>query len=268
MSPDSQAIELACRQLLQDGYCLVDGQLPEGTIEKLRQWSDDWLGKVKHSEKWKYQGSDIHLAGKDHPDLPGDEQVDFLIEHPAPILKALRLADLNSGGTYQIISKPAHAPALYWHQDWARWDDPISLSPWSQQVFVNWYLSDTNVENGCLRLIPGSHRQRNDLHEHLIAPHEGGGYDIDETNEWMFYDHPDAIDVPVKAGDLVIADARLLHSTHPNSSQKRRTLLLGWYYRGANTVPDGWTGDVPEEILARDIDLPFRFNREPGSYLR
>ena len=258
--------------LLDDGYCIVDGGLPHGRLGELRDWSDEWLVGTKHSSKWKYQGSDIHISGvrntsKRNPDLPPDEMVDFLIEHPAEIMATLGLADFRSGGTFQIISKPAGAPALYWHQDWARWDDPISMSPWPQQVFLNWYLTDTEVANGCLRVIPGSHRRRFDLHEHLTPPHESGGYDVEETNEWMFYNHPDAIDVPISVGQLLIADARLLHGTHPNNSPERRTVLLGWFYRRSNEVPRGWEGEVPREILDRERDLPFRWNRVPGTYL-
>ena len=247
--------------------------MPEGRLDELLAWSDTWLANTKHPARWKYQGSDIHLSGvrirsRRFPKLPGETLVDFLIEHPRPVLEALGLGDFKSGGTFQIISKPACAPALYWHQDWARWDDPISLSPWPQQVFLNWYLTDTRRKNGCLRVIPGSHRRRFDLHDHLVMPHEGGGYDVAEEDEWMFYDHPDAIDVPVEAGDLMIGDARLLHATHPNQTDERRTVLLGWYYRRANDVPEGWDRAVPEAILERDHETPFVFNRQPGEYLR
>lgn len=239
----------------------------------LQEWSDELLRTTKHSEKWRYQGSDIHVSGvrntsKRWTDLPRDSVVDFLIEHPRPILDALQLDDFRSGGAFQIISKPPSAPALYWHQDWARWDDPLSMSPWPQQVFLNWYLTDTRVQNGCLRVIPGSHLRRVDLHSHLVMPHEGGGYDVEETDEWMFYDHPESIDVPIKAGDLLIADARMLHGTHPNLSSDRRTVLLGWFYRRSTDIPSTWTEEVPEEILERDPELPFVFNRQPGDYLR
>ncbi len=247
--------------------------LPEGYLNHLCDWSDEWLRITKPSGKWKYQGSDIHLSGiryrsRRFPDLPGDKTIDVLIEHPSEIMRSLQLEDLTSGGTFQIISKPANAPALYWHQDWTRWDDPVSMSPWPQQVFLNWYLRDTNKANGCLRVIPGSHLHRVDLHEHLVPAHEGGGYDIQETNEWMFCDHPAAVDVPVAAGQLVIADGRLLHGTHPNTSTERRTLLLGWFYRSSNSVPEGWHGPVPQEILDRDPDLPFVWNRQPGRFLQ
>lgn len=263
----------ARQQLLKDGFCLVDGLLPDGSMERLRHWSDEWLKRSEHPPHWKYQGSDVKISGirnrsKRSPEFPQDEVVDFLIEHPASIMSALGMGDLKSGGVFQIISKPPHAPALYWHQDWARWDDPISMSPWPQQVFLNWYLTDTHVKNGCIRVIPGSHLRRLELHDHLVQAHEAGGYDIKETNEWMFIDHPNAIDLPVKAGQLMIGDARLLHGTHPNRSAKRRTVLLGWYYRRSNETPSNWQGAVPQEIIERDPEHPFRFNRTPGEYLR
>lgn len=273
MTTDERTFSAAREQLLEDGYCVIDGQLPDGALERLRRWSDDWIARTPHPVQWKYQGSDIKLSGIRNPSRPSfkqppDETVDFLIEHPAEILRALRIDDHRSIGTFQIISKPPYAPALYWHQDWMRWDDPISLSPWPQTVFLNWYLTDTTVENGCLRAIPGSHLRRLELHDHLVAPHEGGGYDVEETNDWMFCDHPDAVDVPVKAGQLMIGDARLLHGTHPNTTAERRTVLLGWYYRASNAVPDCWDGVVPPEVKGRDSDSVFQRNRVPGKYLR
>ena len=273
LHPISDELQRARQQLLTDGFCLVDGELPDGSVERLRAWSDAWLTRSEHPPHWKYQGSDVKISGirnrsKRSPEFPHDEVVDFLIEHPASIMSALGMGDLKSGGVFQIISKPPRAPALYWHQDWARWDDPMSMSPWPQQVFLNWYLTDTDIENGCLRVIPGSHLRRLELHDHLVQAHEAGGYDIKETNEWMFIDHPDAVDVPVKVGQLMIGDARLLHSTHPNRSTERRTVLLGWYYRRSNETPVDWQGTVPQEIVDRDPDFPFRFNRTPGEYLR
>ena len=273
MPLDRRDVNAARGQLLDDGYCVVDGRLPDGAVERLRRWSDDWIEQTHHTPKWKYQGSDIKLSGIRTPARPETKQpkdplVDFLIEHPAAIMRELELDDFRSIGTFQIISKPPYAPALYWHQDWMRWDDPISLSPWPQTVFLNWYLTDTFVANGCLRVIPGSHRRRLDLHGHLVAPHEGGGYDVEETNEWMFCDHPEAIDVPVTTGQLVIGDARLLHGTRPNTTAERRTVLLGWYNRRSNAVPEHWSGPVPGEITSRDPDTPLRRNREPGRFLR
>lgn len=275
MTLDPQAVANTRQQLLTGGFCVVDGHLEPNFLEELRAWSDHVLGVTKHSKRWKYQGSDIHVSGlehrsKRHPNLPAHAIVDRLIEQPGEWMRSLEIDDLRSGGVFQIISKQAGAPPLYWHQDWARWHDPVSLSPWPQQVFLNWYLTDTDVNNGCLRVIPGSHLKRLELHDHLVQAHEGGGYDVEEENEWMFCDHPEAIDVPVVAGQLLIADARLLHGTYANRSGHRRTLLLGWYYRASNLVPDSWDREVPQEILDRPACFPKgnEWHREPGEFLR
>ena len=259
-------------QLIEEGYTVVDDALSLTFLSELRSWSQTWVERTNHRAEWKYQGSDVKVTGIKHHSQRGnhpiDAMVDRIIDHPAGIMSNLLIQDLYSGGVFQIISKPAKSSALYWHQDWGRWNDPISLSPWPQQVFLNWYLTDTNAENGCLRLIPGTHRRRIELHQHLINAHEGGGYDIKETNEWMFIDYPQAIDVPVKAGQLVIGDARLLHATRPNRSSERRTVLLGWYYRDSNQPPPWWKGTVPEEIRDRDKATPNIWDRTPGKYLR
>lgn len=60
---------------------------------------------------------------------------------------------------------------------------------------------------------------------------------------------------------------RALHAAHGNGSDRRRTLLLGWHRRPP-TVPDYWTGEVPEEVLRRDPDAKYERTRAPGKYLR
>ena len=37
------------------------------------------------------------------------------------------------------------------------------------------------------------------------------------------------MNVTVRAGDLVLGDARVLHGAHPNASDARRTVLTLWY---------------------------------------
>jgi len=50
---------------------------------------------------------------------------------------------------------------------------------------------------------------------------------IDDLSHPAFADNSNAVDVPVKAGDLIILDARLIHATWPNQTDQRHTLLLG-----------------------------------------
>jgi ectoine hydroxylase-related dioxygenase (phytanoyl-CoA dioxygenase family) len=127
------------------------------------------------------------------------------------------------------IAKEFGEPPLYWHQDWVFWDEPETCDPLPHQIFLMYYLSDTRVENGCLRVIPQSHRRRFDLHDHLGKGHDSDVRTQDDYSHPVFSRHADEIDVPVKAGDVVIGDARLLHSANANQTHQRRTVLTLWY---------------------------------------
>ena len=73
------------------------------------------------------------------------------------------------------------------------------------------------------------------------------------------------VDVPVKAGDLVMGYGRLFHASHANLSSERRTVLTMWYYPHFVELPErtqatiysleggnGETGSGPQnELQAR-----------------
>lgn len=249
-------------QLLTDGYCAIDNILTDEFLDDLRRETDRLLDSVEHPPHWKYQGSDLHVRGTENPVI--DRLVHWQPANDA--LQEMGLGDFKSHGSFIILSKPPGGPPLYWHQDWMGWNDPISTAPWVQYIFLSYYLVDTSVENGCFRVIPGTHLKRIPLHDHLVPAHAEGGYYVEEADPAMFGDHPDAVDVPVKAGSLVIGEGRALHAAHGNQSDRRRTLLLGWYSRPP-TVPDYWTGEVPEVIRRRDPDAKYKATRVPGEYL-
>ena len=249
-------------QLITDGYCIIDDVLSEDLINDLRRETDRMLDAVEHPPHWKYQGSDLRIKSNDEP------VIDRLIhwEPTGEGLENLGLGDFKADETMIVLSKPPGGPALYWHQDWRGWNDPISTAPWPQYLFLSYYLMDTNLENGCLRVIPGTHRKRIDLHDLLTTPHTEDAQNVDEQDPHMFCDHPKAVDVPVKAGALVIAEGRMLHSARANRSDQRRTLLLCWHRRSF-TIPQNWTGEIPEPIHKRDPEAEYEPTRVPSKYL-
>ena len=180
----------------------------------------------------------------------------------------MELGDFESDGSVIILTKEPKGPPLYWHQDWMQWNDPISSSPWPQIIFLNYYLIDTTLENGCLKFIPGTHNKRIDLHDQLAPAHKDGASYIDEKDPIMFCDHPDQVDVTAEAGSLVLGDARVLHSARKNLTDLRRTLILGWHIRSQNSVPENWEGDIPEVITKRDQNAKYEKSRIPGKYLK
>ena len=109
------------------------------------------------------------------------------------------------------------------------WNHPEAAAPWPTVIFLSYYMSDTTRENGCLRVIPGTHRKRIPLHDMLPDAHGHEIQAIDDLDHPIFMDHPDSVDVPLTSGDLIIADARLLHAAWPNQTAQRRTLVLAWH---------------------------------------
>ena len=177
----------------------------------------------------KSNGSLIHLA--DNPEYADVIAAPELLD----LLRECGATDPRFTGGF-LISKPGKGPPLFWHQDWWGWDDPSAYTPRANQLFAMIYLTDTRVENGCLRVIPGSHRHDHALH-HLDTAHSEGmqGY-RDPTNP-AYADSPDQVAVPVQAGDVLIGDARLIHGAFANQTDEERPLLTLWFMPHWSSMP-------------------------------
>jgi len=122
-----------------------------------------------------------------------------------------------------LLQKPPGGDALYWHQDWWGWGHELSYNRSPPLMFMMFYLVDTTPENGCLRVLPGTHVKPHPLHEATALPDYISDSSFDAPE--LFGRVEGEIDVPVSAGDLVIRDARLLHATHANRSGQWRPML-------------------------------------------
>lgn len=207
-------------RLLHDGFCRFPSVLSAEMLEALCSAADRMLETLspKVAERTRAQGSLLPTTG--------DPQFADLIAYPAALaaLKCLGFPHPTFTDGY-VISKPGGSPRLFWHYDWFAWEDPYSHRSIPPQVFAMYYLSDTKPENGCLRVIPGSHVRHNPLHDLLREPHSDAlGRAEDAGEKVEFSTRPDEIDVPVVAGDLLIGDARLLHAAHANQTTHQQTL--------------------------------------------
>jgi hypothetical protein len=202
-------------------------------------------------------GSLIHLA--DNPEFAD------VIAAPA-LLERLRLCGATdprfTGGF--LISKPAGGPPLFWHQDWWGWDDQSAYEPRAQQLFAMIYLTDTSIENGCLRVIPGSHRRDHPLH-HLDTAHSAAMQGFMDPSNPAYASHPDEVAVPVNAGDLLIGDARLIHGAFANQTNEERPLLTLWFMPHWSSMPPAMRALAYKGFLRGD-DIPSSLAR-PRTFL-
>lgn len=242
-------------QLRRDGYCVIPGALARGFVALLREAADA-LGE-RSGDSYRSQGSMVGVR-----DLRDPVFGQLIISNEIRACFDNLGLDGAAFWTGFVISKPPGSPRLFWHCDWYWWDDPISYEREPSQVFAMYYLVDTRPENGCLRVIPGSHMRRHPLHDLMKDGHLelSKAEDLDRPE---FADWPEEVSVCATAGDVVLGDARLLHAAHANDSEGRRSLITLWYHPHFATfperlkatfrdyqftMPDTWPEDIRAEV--------------------
>jgi len=220
-------------QLLERGYCVFANVLSSAMLAQLRVVTDRVLAGQTDEDRAQRRSQGSMFTTMTDP-LFAD-----LITAPAALgaLVSLRFPHPCFSDGY-IISKPPHSPQLFWHYDWFAWDDPVSFGPLPPQVFLMYYLTDTTRENGCLRVIPGSHLHHTPVHDLLLTPHSQELSTAENLDNPAFQEQEGEVDVPVRAGNLLIGDARLLHASHANGTDTRRTLITLWYQPDLASLPE------------------------------
>jgi ectoine hydroxylase-related dioxygenase (phytanoyl-CoA dioxygenase family) len=235
--------------LFRDGCTVIPGVLDPAMVERIRRHAQALVASAPadHRARQRSTGSLIHIAA--------DPVFADLIAWPAALaaLDALGLGGARFSSGY-VISKPPMGPPLFWHQDWWGWSDPVSYAAPPMQVFLMYYLSDTTPENGCLRIVPGSHRRRHALHDILPNAHGEDLARVSDPSHPGFQPVEAGVDVPVAAGDLVVGDARLLHGAHANRSDAERTLITLWYHPHFEEQPAAMRARVAAVVRREGVD--------------
>ena len=116
---------------------------------------------------------------------------------------------------FSFFAKPAkNGKATPWHQDGEYW--PIRpLATCTVWVAVD----DANRENGCLRIIKGSHKDAR-LLKHETNPSKE--LTLNQELKKTEYDESKAVDLELKRGQISLHDVFLVHGSEPNTSDKSR----------------------------------------------
>ena len=121
--------------------------------------------------------------------------------------------EIFSNPVYNVRPKvpKVAAGAVPWHQDKSYWPD-ANANP----VITVWIpLVDSNLENGCLHLIPGTHKKR--VVDHGKEGYSGTSY-LALPDEYIEKRKREIIALPMSAGSAVLFNDRLIHSSTPNNS--------------------------------------------------
>ena len=128
--------------------------------------------------------------------------------------------------TAAVFGKPAgQGKATPWHQDGEYW--PIR----PLETVTAWVALDASTpENGCLRVVPGSHKPRR------LFRHERreGDYTLHQEVADSAVDPGQAEDIVLEPGQVSLHDVYLVHGSGPNRSPHRRAGITYRYMPAAS----------------------------------
>jgi phytanoyl-CoA hydroxylase len=126
-----------------------------------------------------------------------------------------------------VTLRPPGAAQLEWHRDVANWSRPV--------ISAVFYLEDSTLENGCTRILPGSH--------HMLAYHALlSGHGRMDTLERL---GDQALPVPASAGDVLLMNGLAIHGAGANRTDATRmSMTLG--YHAADELG---SREEPEKLL-------------------
>lgn len=154
-----------------------------------------------------------------------------------------------------MLKEPYVGGAWEWHQDYGYWYDFGCLYPTMGSCFVA--VDRATRENGCLQVIPGSHRLGRINHMKV-----GGQTGADPERVAAALDRLPLEYVEMEPGDAIFFHANLLHRSDQNTSSNPRWSLICCYNtrrndpykesRHPNYTPLELIDDARFESLAQD----------------
>ena len=140
--------------------------------------------------------------------------------HP-PLLEAIRSVlgpNVFLLGTHFFCKYPSASRGdkfVAWHQDLTYWglEPPQAVTAWLA-------IDDVDIDNGCMRVVPGSHRQGILTHE--TSAMAGNLLSINQEIPAESFDSSQTVDLVLKAGQMSVHDGLLIHGSNPNHSARRR----------------------------------------------
>jgi len=150
--------------------------------------------------------------------------------------------------------KNSHDPArVTWHQDSTYWglSKPDIVTAWVA-------FTPSTTENGCMRVVPGTHMLPQLAHRDTFAPDNllSRGQEIA-----VEVDESKAVDVVLEPGQMSLHHVRLVHGSEPNRAPYRR---VGFAIRYLPTYVKQLAGVVDSATLVRGTDEYGHFQREPA----
>ncbi|MEM7034485.1 MAG: phytanoyl-CoA dioxygenase family protein [Chloroflexota bacterium] len=190
-------------QYEKDGYTIYRNVLDANLISEIQghiEWSREKLNVTKPGP---FADHDAFFAR--------------LVSDPRLLQIAETFVGPNLGlySSHYLIKEPEVGLPILWHQDLGYW-------PLEPEVVVTLYLAidEATPENGCMKVIPGTHKTLRDHAESGDKPNVFG-------KELVLSDEEldQAVDIVLSPGDVEVHHPFIIHGSDANTSHKRRAAL-------------------------------------------
>lgn len=215
----------------EQGYLLVKGVFSQAEVEDMRTAVGRILERAAKSRKDKnhaWQGDYLPQEELKKLVLKGFHDVHYhdasflrALVHPnmAAILSRLIGPNVQLHHSKMLVKPPENGAAFPMHQDY-----PYFPHERHTMLAASVHLDDADAQNGCLHVIPGSHK--NGPLEHR------GQYYLDAKAYPIAAGTP----CPAEAGDVLFFNYLTIHGSPANRSDRTRRNVL-FQYRSAEDVP-------------------------------
>ena len=216
------------RQFEEQGY-LVKQLIPQEWVAEIRRDLDDL-----HERMANRVPEGVHVSWEHEVDpsiqrrikqLMHAEMVspalDRLVRSPQvlDIVEAILGPEVSLFHCKLLMKAARDGTTTPWHQDYSYWrtdeNRPLMLNCMLQ-------IDDSTVENGCLQMVPGSHKWG-------LMEHEREGKVFGLFLPGYFQPREDAVPVPVPAGSAVFFGPLIIHGSDANRSDRdRRAVTIAY----------------------------------------
>jgi ectoine hydroxylase-related dioxygenase (phytanoyl-CoA dioxygenase family) len=147
-------------------------------------------------------------------------------DHVLDEMECLLGRDIGLFETKLLMKSARFGQPIPLHQDFSYWTE-YSAAPVQVSLLIR--IDPADEENGCLRVVPGSHTRG--LLRHAVAA-DGSTFGRGLPDE---VDLPDPVSLPGRAGSAVLFSPLLLHGSGANQSERqRRSLTLVYTIPGVH----------------------------------
>ena len=214
-----------------DGYIIKKNLFSEDEINKLKKFIESSSDKKNDARETRSSTGKLSITLWDHPsdDLFGKFSTNERIVKPMEEYLGDEVYHYHS----KIIWKKPGDGGFDWHQDYGYWYHNACLYPDMGSCFI--MLDRATKENGCLKVLKGSHKVGRIGHGVSDTPEQTA--DMERITE--LEKRHEGVYITAEPGDVLFFHANLLHSSDENkSSDSRRTLIVCFNTKSNNPYKD------------------------------